>query len=275
MQRRTHPESNIPNYGQVSLTGVYIFFREFWKLILFSGIVGITFALIYVFVFSPRFEVVGLVNMAHFIDNEVYPPQATYIEEPSQLLDRFSSNNEVLPDCGFLANKKGKNAIVVKKLVPSSVELKIDASDSDLALACSKAIFEWIAASQILIADSKLRIAKTQLKIVNERIAQNQIFLSDLQSSKLFSSNAFSDLLKNKRDLEDEAKKLQKSTLDLKFVAAKLAAPLEVRDLPGYAKCIQSILGGLSGGVFMGLFLSLMIQMFRQLKLEFSILSKH
>ena len=275
MRSRSHPDSNIPDNGEISLSGVYIFFSKFWKLIFFSGVVGITFALTYLFVFSPRFEVVGLINMAHFVDNEAYPPQVTYIEDPSQLLDRFSYNNEVPSDCGFLSNNEKKKAIITTKSRLNSLELRVGSGDSSLALACSKAISEWIVASQILVAESKLRIAKTRLKIVNERIAQNQIFLSDLQSSKLFSSDAFSHLLNNKRDLEDEAKKLQKSTLDLKFVDAKLAAPLEIRNLPGYAKLTQSILAGLSGGIFMGLFLALMIQMFRQLKLEFSLLSKH
>lgn len=274
MQGNNNSMSNIPNNSDVSLSGIYFFLREFWKLMLSCAMVGLTWALIYTFLFSPRFEGVGLINMAHFIDNETYPPSITSIEEPSELIYRFKSADAKIPECNSQGNLKAKLILMPGSESTKSVDLRVSGDDSGLISGCSNAIYDWVVASQSLIADSKIRMAKTQLALINERISQNNYFLSKLESSKFFPSESISALLTQKRVMEDEAQKLHKFVFDFKLVATKFLIPIEVRSSQSFLKYIKNISAGLSGGVFIGLFLSLMIRMFRQLKLEFAHLLK-
>lgn len=273
MQNSNHPTSNLPDSGEVSLFGIYSFLKQSWKLMLFSGLIGLACALIFLFVFSARFETFGLIKMAHFVDNEVYPHLVTSVEEPGQLIDRFKSGNLEILECDLQGNKKNSYQIVGGG-GKNSVEFSVRGDDAKFVLACSNAISNWIMVSQKLIADSKIRIAKIRLKLVNERIAQLQYFLSKPVLPRLFSSDSFSNLLTQKQDLEDEAEKLRALIFNYKFVNAMPLTPFQVRNSPSFLKCTQVILAGLSGGVFVGLFFSLMIMMFRQLKKEFSLLLK-
>lgn len=263
---------------KISILNTIFYIQKRWKVIIFTGFIGLVTSILYLINTSSTYEAKTLIQVAR-----VRTPQNTLgvnAEEPAALIARMSSptsfESATISACGLEQTADGGGALIkaVKLVIPkglaSAVELKVRLTSRELATACAKSVFEQIAQSQTLLSESLRRPQKIRLAIVKERLEQDQSLLVKVDQTKGANAATYFALLSQKRVLEDERDALELILSDESSIKTQMQFPIEVTSKPIYPKRELSLLVGIFGGLLLGLVIILVDKKARHLKLELS-----
>ena len=140
--------------AQISLLEIVDFIKKSWKIISLGVFLGLVCAVGFLVTTPPMYEANVQIRMAQI--SQVNPANVfgTSIEDPNSLISRmqFPTNYsaEVISACGYQDKPQAALALSkaakfsIPKGVANTVELKIQATTSQLAASCAQAIFVQI-----------------------------------------------------------------------------------------------------------------------------------
>ena len=269
---------------EISLLDILLFFKNEYQFIVGFTLLGFVGAALYLWTVPKQFEASGQIRMAQIANlnnnnnnnnnniNNV-APLGTNIEEPQALVARMtlptSYPKETIALCG-LAEEKDAGALLAKKAKLSlpkglggTVDLEIRDTSKEVAEACANAIYQFVKMSQAQLIAPYIEEASKKLIIEKERLSLATQFIARADKSGSGVSGAYLATRDEIRYLVDQISALQAVINGNESRAARLVAPIYVKDQPVFPqKRIGLFLGPLLGG-FLGLLLAVARKWYR------------
>ena len=264
---------------EISLLDIFLFFKNEYQFIIGFTLLGFLGAALYLWTVPKQYEVIGQIKMAQIANlnnnnnNNNFTPLGTGIEEPNALIARMalptSYSKETIALCG-LAEEKDAGALLAKKAklsLPKGlvgvVDLKIRDTSQEVAQACANAIYEFVKTSQAQLIAPYIEEASKKLIIEKERLSRATEFIARADKSGSGVSGAYLATRDEIRYLVDQISTLQAVINGNESRAARLVAPIYVKDHPVFPQKRNSLLLGLLLGGFLGLLLAVARKWYR------------
>ena len=266
---------------EISLLDIFLFFKNEYQFILSFALLGFVGAALYLWAVPQQYEVIGQIKMAQIANlnnnnniNNV-APLGTNIEEPQALIARMtlptSYPKETIALCG-LAEEKDAGALLAKKAKLSlpkglggTVDLEIRDTSKEVAEACANAIYEFVKMSQAQLIAPYVEEARKKLIIEKERLNRATEFIARADKSGSGVSGAYLATRDEIRYLVDQISTLQAVINGNESRAARLVAPIYVKDRPVFPQKRIGLLLGLLLGGFLGLLLAVARRWYRSI----------
>ncbi len=264
---------------EISLFDIFLFFKNAYQFILSFALLGFVGAVSYLWTVPKQYEGSGQIKMAQIanvndkINNNNINPLGTDIEEPQALIARMklptSFTKETITLCG-LAEEKDAGALLANKAkltipkgLSGSVDLEIRDASKEVAEACANAIYEFVKMSQAQLIAPYVEEASKKLIIEKERLSRATEFIARADKSGSGVSGAYLATRDEIRYLVDQISTLQAVINGNESRAARLVAPIYVKDQPVFPQKRNSLLLGLLLGGFLGLLLAVARKWYR------------
>jgi hypothetical protein len=176
---------------------------------------------------------------------------------------------EAIALCG-LAEQKDGGSVLAKKVKLSlpkglggTVDLEIRDTSKEVAEACANAIYELVKTSQAQLIAPYVEEASKKLIIEKERLSRATEFIARADKSGSGVSCAYLATRDEIRYLVDQISTLQTVINGSENRAARLVAPVHVKDQPGFPPTRIGLLLGLLLGGFLGLLLAVVRSWYR------------
>jgi hypothetical protein len=267
---------------EISFLDIFLFFKNEYQFILGFALLGFVGAAFYLWAVPKQYEVIGQIKMAQIANlnnnnnnnnNNNVTPLGTSIEEPNALIARMalptSYSKETIALCG-LAEEKDAGALLAKKAKLSlpkglggTVDLEIRDTSKEVAEACANAIYEFVKTSQAQLIAPYVEEASKKLIIEKERLSRATEFIARADKSGSGVSGAYLATRDEIRYLVDQISTLQAVVNGNESRAARLVAPIYVKDHPVFPQKRNGLLLGLLLGGFLGLLLAVARRWFR------------
>ena len=262
---------------EISLLDIFLFFKNEYQFILGFTLLGFVGAASYLWTVPKQYEVIGQIKMAQIanLNNNNVSPLGVNIEEPQALIARMaiptSYPKETIALCG-LAEEKDAGALLAKKAklsLPKGlvgvVDLEIRDTSKEVAQACANAIYEFVKTSQAQLIAPYVEEASKKLIIEKERLSRATEFIARADKSGSGVSGAYLATRDEIRYLVDQISTLQAVINGNESRAARLVAPIYVKDQPVFPQKRNSLLLGLLLGGFLGLLLAVARRWYRSI----------
>ena len=262
---------------EISLLDILLFFKNEYQFIVGFTLLGFVGAALYLWTVPKQFEASGQIRMAQIANlnnniNNVASP-GTNIEEPQALIARMtlptSYPKETIALCG-LAEEKDAGALLAKKAKLSlpkglggTVDLEIRDTSKEVAEACANAIYQFVKMSQAQLIAPYIEEASKKLIIEKERLSRATEFIARADKSGSGVSGAYLATRDEIRYLVDQISTLQAVINGNESRAARLVAPIYVKDHPVFPQKRNGLLLGLLLGGFLGLLLAVARRWYR------------
>jgi hypothetical protein len=253
---------------EISLLDIFLFFKNEYQFILGFTLLGFVGAALYLWTVPKQYEVIGQIKMAQIanLNNNTVNPLGINIEEPQALIARMalptSYSKQTIALCG-LAEEKDAGALLAKKAklsIPKglggTVDLEIRDTSKEVAEACANAIYEFVKTSQAQLIAPYVEEASKKLIIEKERLSRATEFIARADKSGSGVSGAYLATRDEIRYLVDQISTLQAVINGNDSRAARLVAPIYVKDHPVFPQKPNNLLLGLLLGGFLGLLLA-------------------
>lgn len=262
---------------EISLLDCLLFLRRTWKISTIFALIGLTTAVIYLMKAPIKYLAIAQIQIAQIVTsgyNNINPLSAN-VEEPNMLILRMSLpsifNPETINACGLDGIKSAGsilgNSIKLSqpKGVASIVELKVIASNPEVAQQCANMVFEIIKTSQSRIISGY--IADINAKLANNyaQLVSANSFLSKLNKSE--SSIQYLSNLNDVRHLLNNIESLRYAIASNADSQTRLVAPIYVSE-PILPKKLDALAVGLFGGLLFGLLIAFGHQQISKVKLH-------
>jgi len=264
---------------EISLLDIFLFFKNEYHFILGFTLLGFVGAALYLWTVPKQYEVIGQIKMAQIANlnnnnnNNTVNPLGINIEEPQALIARMalptSYSKQTIALCG-LAEEKDAGALLAKKAkfsIPKglggTVDLEIRDTSKEVAQACANAIYEFVKTSQAQLIAPYVEEASKKLIIGKERLSRATEFIARADKSGLGVSGAYLATRDEIRYLVDQISTLQGVINGNESRAARLVAPIYVKDQPVFPQKRTGLLLGLLLGGFLGLLLAVARRWYR------------
>ena len=176
---------------------------------------------------------------------------------------------ETIGLCG-LAEQKDGGSVLAKKVKLSlpkglggTVDLEIRDTSKEVAEACANAIYELVKTSQAQLIAPYVEEASKKLIIEKERLSRATEFIARADKSGSGVSGAYLATRDEIRYLLDQISTLQAVINGNESRAARLVAPIYVKDQPVFPQKRNGLLLGLLLGGFLGLLLAVARRWYR------------
>jgi hypothetical protein len=274
-----NPENQNPRIleareDEISLLDIFLFFKNEYQFILGFTLLGFVGAALYLWTVPKQYEVIGQIKMAQIANlNNNVSPLGVNIEEPQALIARMaiptSYSKETIALCG-LAEQKDAGSVLAKKAklsLPKGlvgvVDLEIRDTSKEVAETCANAIYEFVKTSQAQLIAPYIEEASKKLTIEKERLSRATEFIARADKSGSGVSGAYLATRDEIRYLLDQISSLQAVINGNESRAARLVAPIYVKDQPVFPQKRNSLLLGLLLGGFLGLLLAVARKWYR------------
>ena len=264
---------------EISLFDIFLFFKNEYQFILGFTLLGFVGAALYLWTVPKQFEVIGQIKMAQIANlnnnnnNNNVSPLGVNIEEPQALIARMAIPTtypkETITLCG-LAEQKDGGSVLAKKVKLSlpkglggTVDLEIRDTSKEVAQACANAIYEFVKTSQAQLIAPYIEEASKKLVIEKERLSRATEFIARADKSGSGVSGAYLATRDEIRYLVDQISTLQAVINGNESRAARLVAPIYVKDHPVFPQKRNGLLLGLLLGGFLGLLLAVARRWYR------------
>ncbi len=254
---------------------IFLFFKNEYQFILGFTLLGFVGAALYLWTVPKQYEVIGQIKMAQIanLNNNNVSPLGVNIEEPQALIARMaiptSYPKETIALCG-LAEQKDAGSVLAKKAklsLPKGlvgvVDLEIRDTSKEVAETCANAIYEFVKTSQAQLIAPYVEEASKKLIIEKERLSRATEFIVRADKSGSGVSGAYLATRDEIRYLVDQISSLQAVINGNESRAARLVAPIYVKDQPVFPQKRNSLLLGLLLGGFLGLLLAVARKWYR------------
>ena len=261
---------------EISLLDIFLFFKNEYQFIIGFTLLGFVGAASYVWTVPKQYEVICQIKMAQIANlNNNVSPLGTNIEEPNALIARMTLPStypkETIGLCG-LAEQKDGGSVLAKKVKLSlpkglggTVDLEIRDTSKEVAQACANAIYEFVKTSQAQLIAPYIEEASKKLVTEKERLSRATEFIARADKSGSGVSGAYLATRDEIRYLVDQISALQAVINGNESRAARLVAPIYVKDQPVFPQKRNSLLLGLLLGGFLGLLLAVARKWYRSL----------
>ena len=275
-----NPENRNPQIveakeDEISLLDIVLFLKNEYQFIIGFALLGLLGTALYVWTVPNQYEVTGQIRMAQIanVNNNNASPLGINIEEPNALVARMalptSYTKETIALCG-LAEEKDAGALLARKVKLSlpkglggSVDLEIRDASKEVAEACANAIYEFVKTSQAQLIAPYVEEASKKLIIEKERLSRATEFIARADKSGSGVSGAYLATRDEIRYLVDQISTLQAVINGNESRAARLVAPIYVKDQPVFPQKRNSLLLGLLLGGVLGLSLAVARKWYR------------
>jgi hypothetical protein len=260
---------------EISLLDIFLFFKNEYQFIIGFTLLGFVGAALYLWTVPKQYEVIGQIKMAQIanLNNNNVTSLGINIEEPQALIARMaiptSYPKETIALCG-LAEEKDAGALLAKKAklsIPKglggTVDLEIRDTSKEVAQACANAIYEGVKTSQAQLIAPYVEEASKKLIIEKERLSRATEFIVRADKSGSGVSGAYLATRDEIRSLVDQISTLQAVINGNESRAARLVAPIYVKDRPVFPQKRIGLLLGLLLGGFLGLLLAVSRRWYR------------
>lgn len=246
--------------GEVSLKDIVSSFRQEWKMIAFSGVMGLLLSAIYVSLIPEKYEAIWQIQMARF--------GVVNSEEPTMLIQRLRLPTaypvEVRRSCGVSEDEVlgdylgGKLEIQPTLNIPTSVDMKFYAASSVQAKQCAEAIVVMLVEQQRDLAEAQRSLATSEKKITKyqRELAEELQQLEKIKNPAL-ASVAYLTRLDQIAWLRHKIREEREDVLPVRIVPARLMAPIYVPGKPVPSKVQQVLLLGVLLGLLLGMLYAL------------------
>lgn len=264
---------------EISLLDIFLFFKNEYQFILGFTLLGFVGAASYLWAVPKQYEVIGQIKMAQIanlnlnLNNNNVIPLGTSIEEPNALIARMalptSYPKETIALCGLAEEKDAGALLAIKaklslpKGLGGTVDLKIRDTSKEVAEACANAIYEFVKTSQAQLIAPYVEEASKKLIIEKERLSRATEFIARADKSGSGVSGAYLATRDEIRYLVDQISALQAVINGNESRAARLVAPIYVKDHPVFPQKRNGLLLGLLLGGFLGLLLAVVRRWYR------------
>ena len=259
---------------EISLLDIFLFFKNEYQFIIGFTLLGFVGAALYLWTVPKQYEVIGQIKMAQIANlNNNVSPLGVNIEEPQALIARMAIPTtypkETITLCG-LAEQKDAGSVLAKKAKLSlpkglggTVDLEIRDTSKEVAEACANAIYEFVKMSQAQLIAPYVEEASKKLIIEKERLSRATEFIARADKSGSGVSGAYLSTRDEIRYLVDQISTLQAVINGNESRAARLVAPIYVKDHPVFPQKRNGLLLGLLLGAFLGLLLAVVRRWYR------------
>lgn len=257
-------------------SGAIGFLRDALKPIVLFVVLGLIFAIGYIYVIPSQYEVIAHIRLAQLNFSLPSAPMGTLVEDQNSLLARlkFPSNysSSTVKACGYEGKAEPALALandlkfsIIRGTV-NNIELRLFSPSVEKATECAYALVAQIGIMQKDIINSYVEEAKSRLLIDNERLDSARRIIAKADQS----GNAFSAVTLAARDevtffLVEREKKMALIRSAEQF-DTKLSAPLYVSQKPVFPKKLIVLSLGLFGGIFFGIICASVRQLLFRLK---------
>ena len=263
---------------EISLLDIFLFFKNEYQFIIGFTLLGFVGAALYLWTVPKQYEVIGQIKMAQIANlnnnnNNNVSPLGVNIEEPQALIARMaiptSYPKETIAVCGLAEQKDAASALAKKaklslpKGLVGVVDLEIRDTSKEVAQACANAIYEFVKTSQAQLIAPYVEEASKKLIIEKERLSRATEFIVRADKSGSGVSGAYLATRDEIRYLVDQISTLQAVINGNESRAARLVAPIYVKDQPVFPQKRNSLLLGLLLGGFLGLLLAVARKWYR------------
>lgn len=252
--------------NDISFNDIVKFVIKFWKKLVFSSLLGILGALVFISVVPNQYEAIAQIQMMQIrvVNNaERYTYLNTNVEDSALLMARMrlpsSYTKEEIEVCGFQNSKLTPDVLTNKinlsqvKGVASTVELRIRANTRDQALKCAEVIYENIRRTQKEIVKPYLRGINSILNDYQDQLKDIQIKMAKLNKEEQILSSSNMINYENIRYLKQESGILNTLIKSNEKQTAKLIAPIYSQENPISPKPKIALVLGLIAGFLAGL----------------------
>ena len=267
---------------KLPIVDIVKFIQEFWKTIAGFTTLGIAGGVLFIVLAPKQFEVSAQIKMAQIAslsNNSNVNPLGIDIEEPQALIARMALpttyDSGTIKSCG-LADEKYANSLLAKRVkisipkgVSGTVNLKILGAPKDNLKACVDAIFQLIKFSQAQFVHPYIEEAQKKLVIQEGRLSRATQLIARADDSGAAVSAAYLATRDEIRYLVDQISSLQDMIASSETRAARLIAPIYVKDEPIFPGKPESLFIGLLLGGFIGLGLALARKWYQLNRLAF------
>jgi uncharacterized protein involved in exopolysaccharide biosynthesis len=239
------------------------------RLIMLFSIVGLLIATSYVVLTPKRYEAILQVQMAELVSTNTNTNTNTNInaEDPAALIERLrlptTYPKMVLKSCGVSYDDIERRdyfggALEIKpiKNATNVVEMKVRASNPDLAKQCAVSIMDMIVEQQRALIRERLAGRKEQLALYQNTL-QTELKQLEAINIKNIVNIAYLARLDKMTSLRSHIDTLQEEDLLSQMHPAKLVAPVFVPDKPISPKVSLALTLGLSLGLMLGVLYTL------------------
>ena len=263
------------NEDEISLLDIFLFFKNEYQFIIGFTLLGFVGAASYLWTVPKQYEVIGQIKMAQIanLNNNNVSPLGINIEEPQALIARraipTTYPKETIALCGLAEQKDAGSALAKKakfsipKGLGGTVDLEIRDTSKEVAEACTNAIYEFVKMSQAQLIAPYIEEASKKLIIEKERLSRATEFIARADKSGSGVSGAYLATRDEIRYLVDQISTLQAVINGNESRAARLVAPIYVKDHPVFPQKRNSLLLGLLLGGFLGLLLAVARRWYR------------
>ncbi len=260
---------NQPLENEISLKDIIGFLMESWKTIIGVGVLGLLGSVGFLAVTPNQYEAVAQIQIAQISSsNNNTSPLGVNLEDPNVLMARLklptTYSAAEIKECGLEDKKMPAESLVSMlkfsntKGVSSIVELKIQMESREQAVACAKALFEYIRESQNQIIKPFIEEAKALLIKYRARLKEAQELVTRADKSE---ATLWATYLANRDEvkfLTDESIRLNAFVTAGDARQAKLVSPIYASEVAVFPKKKITLIIGLMAGIFFG-FLLVMI----------------
>lgn len=248
----------------LSLTEVNDFFRESWKQILVSGIIGGTLGVGYALISPSIYQSTASIQVAKVAGSDVEPPG--FLVDKLKLPTYFTQSTLTACDFGDRPNSGDALAKALKPTVSKNgqiISITFKAKSTEDAKKCLEAVLKDIRTNQNILAKPMLESRNNQLANLKQKLESAEKLLKilliknhtfDFYDSKFSASTL---LLATTLAKENEVIDLRTKISDLEmalvepqtketFFATPIYAPM---DRVGPNRTLIVLLGGIAGGV--------------------------
>ncbi len=268
-----NPQIGGAKEDEISLLDIFLFFKNEYQFIVGFTLLGFVGAASSLWAVPKQYEVSGQIKMAQISAGKVFSPSGVAIEEPQALIARMaiptSYPKETIALCG-LAEQKNAGALLAKKAklslpkgLSGTVDLEIRDTSKEVAEACANAIYELVKASQAQLIAPYIEEASKKLIIEKERLSRATQFIAKADKSGTAVSAAYLATRDEISYLFDQISTLQAVIDGNESRAARLVAPIHVKDQPVFPQTRIGLLLGLLLGGFLGLLLAVVRRWYR------------
>ena len=258
---------------EISLVDIFLFFKNKYRFIIGFALLGFVGGALYLWVVPKQYTASGQIKIAQISNGNFVNPSAINIEEPQALIARMalptSYSKETISLCG-LAEEKYAGTLLAKKVkviapkgLSGAVGFEISDTSKEVAEACANAIFELVKTSQAQLIAPYIEEASKKLVIEKERLSRATEFIARADKSGSGVSGAYLATRDEIRYLVDQISTLQAVINGNESRAARLVAPIYVKDQPVFPQKRNSLLLGLLLGGFLGLLLAVARKWYR------------
>ena len=262
---------------EISLLDIFLFFKNEYQFIIGFTLLGFVGAALYLWTVPKQYEVIGQIKMAQIANlnnnNNNVSPLGVNIEEPQALIARMAIPTtypkETITLCG-LAEQKDAGSVLAKKAklsLPKGlvgvVDLEIRDTSKEVAETCANAVYEFVKTSQARLIAPYVEEASKKLIIEKERLNRATEFIARADKSGSGVSGAYLATRDEIRYLVDQISTLQAVINGNESRAARLVAPIYVKDHPVFPQKRNGLLLGLLLGGFLGLLLAVARRWYR------------